>query len=310
MPSRFLSSASEAPVPTSPRATLARLLVFVGVSLVSLVVVPALVYPFFRVANAVVGARLIGYGVLTASAMLVATTITLRIFREPWGAATRLGRDALQSWPLLGGFAAGWFAIAVPALVLIWLGALRIIPADPGSVMQGALLAIAMLAPSALTEELALRGYGFTLLQRAWGTPVAVGVTSVLFGVLHLFNPGVSAWSVMIVAFAGVYLAVVRLAFNSLWAAWVAHFAFNFVQVAVLHAPVSGVAIPQADYQVVSAGPEWLTGGAWGPEAGVAAAAGMLCVIFLLAVHAGWVHVDRRGWKLVVNWRPDGRGES
>lgn len=262
---------------------------FIGLSLVALVVVPALVYPFVQLANAAAGTRLIGYSVIGCVALLVATAVAVRIFREPWREATRLGVDALGAWPVVGGLSAGWFAIAIPTGLLIWLGVLHVVPAEPGNWEEGALLALAILVPAALTEELALRGYAFNLLLRAWGPVAAIGVTSVLFGLLHLFNPGVTALSVTMVTLAGVFLAAVRLAFNSLWAAWLAHLAYNFVQAAVFHTTVSGLAIPQPNYRTVSAGPDWLTGGAWGPEAGVAAAGGMLVVSFLLAVHAGWV---------------------
>ncbi|HVT40817.1 MAG TPA: hypothetical protein VHE78_17390, partial [Gemmatimonadaceae bacterium] len=78
------------------------------------------------------------------------------------------------------------------------------------------------------------------------------------------------------------FLASVRLATGSLYAAFVAHLAWNFVQGAVLHAPVSGLALPAPGYRAVDAGPAWLTGGAWGPEGGLAAAAGMLGATFLL----------------------------
>jgi membrane protease YdiL (CAAX protease family) len=267
----------------------ARIAAFIGVSLVALVVVPALVYPFFRLANSIAGERLIGYSVIGCVAMLVATVVTVRLFRERWSETTRLGADALGAWPVVGGFSAGWFAITVPIGLLIWLGVLHVVPAEPGSWGQGALLAFAILVPAALTEELALRGYAFTLMLRAWGPATAIGVTSVAFGLLHVFNPGVTLQSVAMVTLAGVFLALVRVAFNSLWAAWLAHLAYNFVQAAVFHTTVSGLAIPQPNYRTVPAGPDWLTGGAWGPEAGAAAGGGMLVVSFLLAVHAGWV---------------------
>ena len=300
---------SGAGVLTRPIAA-ARIAAFIGLSLVAMVVVPVLVYPFVQFASEVSGARLSVYTAMSCAAMLFATAVTLRLFKERWTDTTRLGADALGRWPVVGGFAAGWFAIALPILVLIWLGVLHVVPAEPGSWEGGALLAVAILAPAALTEELALRGYAFTLLVRAWGATTAVVTTSVLFGLLHLFNPGVTALSVVMVTLAGVFLAVVRLAFNSLWAAWLAHFAFNFVQVAAFHTPVSGLAIPQPNYRTVAAGPDWLTGGTWGPEASVPAAMGMLIVSFLLAVRAGWISVHRRGWRFDITWRPQGRRES
>jgi hypothetical protein len=84
------------------------------------------------------------------------------------------------------------------------------------------------------------------------------------------------------VALAGVFLATVRLSTGSLWAATVAHLVWNLVQAVVLHAPVSGLPLPTPVYRLVDHGPEWLTGGAWGPEGGLAAAAGMLVATFLL----------------------------
>lgn len=300
------------PVPAAAAATgrvVARLAAFGGVSLVAVFVAPAFLYPFFQAASAITGTRLIAYGAMSCVAMLVGTALTLRWFGESWDEATRLGAASGGRWALLGGLAAGWIAISVPCGLLIWTGTMRIVPAEPGNWWAAAGLAAAMLAPAALTEELTFRGYALTLLQRAWGTRVAVVVTSVAFGLMHLLNPGVSAWSVLMVSLAGVFLAVVRLTFDSLWSAWMAHAAYNFVQLSVLHTAVSGIALPQPGYRTVSTGPAWLTGGAWGPEAGVAAALGMLAISFILAMRAGWVQIHRRGWLLAIDVRPPGRGE-
>jgi hypothetical protein len=84
------------------------------------------------------------------------------------------------------------------------------------------------------------------------------------------------------VTLAGIFLGVVRLATVSLWAAFAAHLAWNFVLSGVLHAAVSGTAFPTPGYRVVDAGPDWLTGGAWGPEGGAPAAGGMLAVLWWL----------------------------
>ncbi len=300
------------PVPGAAADTgrvVARLAAFAGVSMVAVFVAPAFLYPFFQAASAITGSHLIAYGAMSCAAMLAGTALTLRWFNESWGEATRLGAAGLGRWRLMGGLAAGWFAIAVPVGVLIWTGNTGIVPAEPGSWWAAAGLAAVMIVPAALTEELTFRGYALTLLQRAWGARAAVIVTSVAFGLMHLLNPGVSVRSVLIVALAGVFLAIVRLAFDSLWSAWMAHVAYNFVQLAVFHTSVSGIALPQPGYRAVSTGPEWLTGGSWGPEAGVAAALGMLVISFLLVIRAGWVQVHRRGWQFAIVMRPTGRRE-
>ena len=301
------------PVPGAIGGTgrvVARLAAFAGVSLVAVFMAPAFLYPFFQAASVLVGTRLIAYGMMSCVAMLVGTAVTVRWFRESWGDATRFGIDALSIGRLLEGLAVGWFAIAIPVGAMIWLRAMRMEPAEAGNWWGAAGIAAAMLLPSALTEELTFRGYGFTLIQRGWGTANAVILTSTAFGLLHLLNPGATMRSLLMVALAGVFLSLVRLAYDSVWAAWMAHFAYNFVQLAVFHTSVSGLALPQPGYRTVSAGPAWLTGGAWGPEAGAAAAAGMLGVSFLMAMRAGWVKIHRRGWRVAIDVRPDGRRET
>ncbi len=49
-----------------------------------------------------------------------------------------------------------------------------------------------------------------------------------------------------------------------------------------LHTPVSGLAVSTPDYKVVDAGPDWLTGGQWGPEGGFAAAVAMFALVIYL----------------------------
>jgi MYXO-CTERM domain-containing protein len=71
-------------------------------------------------------------------------------------------------------------------------------------------------------------------------------------------------------------------AFDSLYAAWAAHLSWNWVMAVPFHAPVSGRQFEAPDYRLVSTGPEWVTGGTWGPEGGVAAALAMVAVLAYL----------------------------
>ena len=43
---------------------------------------------------------------------------------------------------------------------------------------------------------------------------------------------------------------------GSVYAAWAAHFAWNFVLGGIMHSPVSGISVPVADYQLVDGGPD------------------------------------------------------
>jgi hypothetical protein len=49
-----------------------------------------------------------------------------------------------------------------------------------------------------------------------------------------------------------------------------------------LHSDVSGIPFATPDYRVVDAGPDWATGGAWGPEGGVPAALGLVSATIYL----------------------------
>jgi hypothetical protein len=196
-----------------------------------------------------------------------------------------MGRDAWTLRRLMIGAAVGALAIAVPSLLLLAGGQLAVRDAAASESWGAAALRLAaVLAPAALWEELLFRGYAFTLLRESLGGAVALGTTSVLFGVVHLSNPGADLRSTVLVTLAGIFLGGVMLALRSLWAAWLAHLAWNWTMAALLHVPVSGLPFGTPGYRVVDAGPDWLTGGRWGPEGGVPAGLGMAAGLALLLV--------------------------
>ena len=143
------------------------------------------------------------------------------------------------------------------------------------------------LLPAAFSEELLSRGYIFAVLRHSWGVSGALVATSVGFGLLHLQNAGVSLESLMLVMLAGVFLGAVLIATRSLYAAWMAHFAWNWTMAVLFHTAVSGIRFESPDYRFVDTGPDWATGGSWGPEGGAAAGLGMLASIaYLYARHS------------------------
>jgi CAAX protease family protein len=220
--------------------------------------------------------------VLDVVSGLAATWLALRwLDHRPWSDVA-LDAPAARPRLMLSGFALGGAAIALPILVLIVMGWLHR-EAEP-SIGWGHAFArtTVILLPAAFAEEIITRGYILTVLRDALNWRWAVAITSVAFGLLHLGNPGANAQSVVLVALAGVFLAAVRIATDSLYAAWMAHFAWNWVMAAAFHAPVSGFAFDVPGYRYVDAGPDWATGGAWGPESGIPAGLAMITGIGLL----------------------------
>ena len=190
---------------------------------------------------------------------------------------------AAASLPKLGyGAVLGIVPIAIPSLLLLASGQLDAVASEPGSSLSAAGLSLGNLLPAAFGEELLLRGYIFAVLLYAVGPKWTLISTSLVFGLMHFQNPGSDAQSISIVMLAGFFLGSVYLATRSLWAATMAHFVWNWFMAAALHTPVSGLAVATPDYRVIDSGPDWLTGGAWGPEGGFAAAVGMFVMIIYL----------------------------
>ncbi len=198
-----------------------------------------------------------------------------------WG-LLYLDRPALDVKKIGLGLLAGAVGIGAPSALLLVTRELGVRATPAGNWISAAAFDVAFFALAAAMEELVVRGYLFSLIRRQWGWKTALFSTSILFGALHLLNPGASAESLLNVTLAGIFLAAVLLVTRSLYAAIAAHFAWNWTMAAVFHTVVSGAAIPAPNYATVDNGPDWLTGGKWGPEGGAGATAAMLILIFIL----------------------------
>jgi membrane protease YdiL (CAAX protease family) len=210
--------------------------------------------------------------VATVACLVVATWLTGRLVhgeRDPVWPHAGLARAAWRPRPLAAAFMAGALVILLPALALVAVGAARFEAATASDgPLTVAWAAFALLVPAAAAEELLFRGYLLDACRAGMGSRGAVALTSVVFALAHLFNPDPTVASVTAVACAGAFLAIVRLETGSLGAAIMAHLGVNYAQAAGLHAAVSGLALQTPAYRYVPTGPAWLTGGAWGPEAG------------------------------------------
>ena len=258
-----------------------RIIAFIVVSLAMYLLAAALAGTAESFAG-MFGLRLIVYTAVSALALVGATYVCVYwIDGRTWD-YVRLGRSAAQPSRLAAGTLMGALAIGVPSVVLLMTHELRIAPGPDGSWWDTALRAALLLIPAALTEELLMRGYVFAVLRETIGWRWALIGTSIVFGLLHVQNPGADAEAIVLVIIAGFFLGAIVLVTESLYAAWAAHFAWNWVMAGALHTAVSGLGLATPNYRVVDAGPDWLTGGAWGPEGGVAAGLGMFAFLFYL----------------------------
>lgn len=227
----------------------------------------ALVFAAFTPGGLVAGSAALLVGSMTGGWAMLALD-----GRGPGALGFHVSREAPVE--LARGLALG---VSVGLLVVALMGALGGVrwsgEAEAGSAtgwLSGALGALAFLAVPAAAEEALLRGYPLQALGEAWGAWVAVVLTSIVFGLLHVANPGVGVLSTANVAAAGLLLGVVYVRTLSLWWATGAHLGWNWSHGYVADVPVSGLELIDAPlYEGVTTGPAWLGGGSFGPEGSV-----------------------------------------
>lgn len=186
---------------------------------------------------------------------------------------------------LLWGIAAGLGLATLTIGILAMLGAYRF--TGWGSI-AGALAVVGMMAAVAVSEEVFFRGIFLRLFRRRWGVLAALAASSLAFGLIHLLNPGASLGGALAVAIeAGLMLGAAYLLTGSLWLAIGIHFGWNVALGGIFGTVVSGSGARESLFTAVTAGPDWLTGGAFGPEGSIVAVVvcSLATVGFLLAAH-------------------------
>jgi membrane protease YdiL (CAAX protease family) len=200
------------------------------------------------------------------------------------------GRDVAR------GFLLGAALLTVVIAVLAVTGSYRLLgwaPLSEGT-SRAVLLArmVLLFLAVAIFEEVATRGIIFRQLEQGIGTWLAMLVSALFFGFGHRANPGAS-WvsSVAIAIEAGVLFAAVYAATRSLWLPIGLHWAWNLFE-----GPVWGTRVSGNDIAVLAnarfPGPRLLTGGEFGPEAGIPAIVlgGALGLFFIvLAIRRGQI---------------------
>ena len=253
-----------------------RILMFLLLVVACVIVTTLTLRPLFQPLHQITGIGGTGAAYTATIALLLAHWMTFESYDKRSWSFVGLGGENAKPRTLLGGVALGAAPIAIASLILLAVGYMVVQESAPGSWLVTAIKVLMILLPAAFYEELLMRGYAFATLREWLGPVAAISFTSVAFGLLHAANPGTTYTPLVVVTLAGVYLAIILLATRSLWAAWLAHATWNFVQAGILHVPVSGLPMARPNYEVVETGPDWVTGGEWGPEGGVVAAAAIL----------------------------------
>lgn len=262
-----------------PRA-LWRVMLYLAVALAAFLALAAVLSRLFAPWEDETGALTL-WSAASVAALSIASYVMMRwMERRPFAAiGTPWALEAAGDF-LRGSAIGGALMIALVA-VQTAMGWLEPIP-GPGapSDWPGHAVRLAVLfAFAAAAEELLFRGYPFQVLVEGMGPVAAVGVSSAAFALLHASNPAVGGLALANIGLAGVLMAVAYLRTRSLWVSLGLHWSWNWVM-AAFDLPVSGHGFDAPGYDVVEAGPDLVTGGAFGPEAGLAATAFLAAAIF------------------------------
>ncbi|MFA5814493.1 MAG: type II CAAX endopeptidase family protein [Bacteroidales bacterium] len=143
-----------------------------------------------------------------------------------------------------------------------------------------------------IVEEILSRGIIFRIAEEGVGTWWSILLSAFIFGFLHIWNPNATVFSSVSIALtAGVILAMLYVITRQLWIPIGMHIGWNFTLGGIYGAPVSG-GEPGGILASTFSGPEWLTGGTFGPEASVIT----LTVFIIFGIYLIRKSINDKSW--------------
>lgn len=235
-----------------------------------------------------------GWGQLfirAAPTLVAYLVLTLAIERR------RPAELALRKLPTLApaGFAIGVLLLCV-VIGIIWLAGSYHVAGTQADVPWLPMILMVGLG-AGISEEIVFRGVLLRIVEEGLGSWIALLFSALLFGLVHLGNPNATAWSATAIAIeAGLLLGSAYMATRSLWLCMGLHAAWNIMEGPVFGTPVSG--IPSHGWlQSSLSGPDWISGGSFGPEASVIT---VLCCLLLSGIFL--LVAIRRGRIVPPSW--------
>ncbi|MBB4692889.1 CPBP family intramembrane glutamic endopeptidase [Paractinoplanes abujensis] len=147
---------------------------------------------------------------------------------------------------------------------------------------------IGFMAAAVVTEEVMFRGVLFRHVEKLTGTWLALALSALAFGAVHLLNENASLWGALCVAIAGGgMLTSAYIATRSLWLPIGLHFGWNYAQSAIFSTEVSGNGLKPGLLDSELTGDRWISGGTFGPEASLSTlmAGVIVTAVFLWLAH-------------------------
>jgi membrane protease YdiL (CAAX protease family) len=213
------------------------------------------------------------------SALAVTSYILFFTYYEK-RAVTELSSKRLAQNLILGTLI-GFVLQALTILVIYISGGFSVVAVNPVSFI---LIPLTVAFTIAIIEEILVRGIVFRIIEEKLGTYIALSISAVLFGALHMANPNSTLLSGLCITFAGFLLGAAFVYSRNLWFPIALHFAWNFTQSGIFGAITSGNEKTKSLLESKIQGSVLLTGGEFGPEGSIQATVFCLIAAIVLLV--------------------------
>jgi uncharacterized protein len=175
----------------------------------------------------------------------------------------------------LRGFLIGAVIFSGAVGILVLFGAVEMEAGDPSQVgvaaLGGVLIVLVGWVVQGGAEEILLRGWALPIIGARYKPWIGLLVSSLIFAIMHGLNPNISLLPLLNLALFGVFAGLYAMREGSLWGISALHSVWNWIQGNIFGFKVSGMDVGGGSLlNLKTVGADWLTGGAFGPEGGLA----------------------------------------
>ena len=222
---------------------------------------------------------LLSYFIIKIGLVVCAILFMLFVNREP---LVNLGFTwKNHSKDAVAGFIIGIAIITVGTIILLFSNNIYLsdVEFDSSDILFSTLLCVVV----AFIEEISIRGYVLRNLMQGMNKWWALGLSSLVFAMLHLDNADITIIALTNIFIAGILLGVNYVYTKNLWFSIFLHFSWNFFQGTIFGYEVSGIPTGKSVFTNAVKGSDILSGGNFGFEGSI------VCTILQVIVIAGLV---------------------
>lgn len=234
---------------------------------------------------------LVEVGILV-SALVPAYVLLIYVEKRPFSDLGLTWRG--QGKPVFAGFLFAFLLFIIGFGISLGAGAVQVIGIrfNPSDLLFGFLFFVLV----AFAEEIMVRGYVLgCLLRTGMNRFLALALSSLLFALLHIFNPAMAFLPMLNLLLAGLLLGSVYIYTRNLWFSISLHLFWNWLQGPVLGYEVSGNHFFSSLLMLRLSEPNLVNGGAFGFEGSI------VCTILVIIATIGIVAWFEKGVNRTIN---------